>query len=371
MKNKYLKLTLISLLICAVIAVAVYALHASAAKKLNQYEEQLAAEQVTVTVTTPTGEIEENEKLFIYDWVYKLFTEKEPVLFYDVSAAGDDSEARRNLKNEVTPSELSMAEYVKDVQIMISQQINNVSGYSYGRYERYYAYGITSLACDPQLASEDECEVNWYEGYDESIFAGDGLYCLIPEGKVEHYDNGNGEAVVSFYYSAMRHSYVDGELVKEKIEHECPYTLKIVGTYTGGDWNSVYCPLAIVEKASRELGSEPSYNTLSATLADNSRLDEFREKISFCFLEPSPKNEDIPWGYYAEFQSHSYYHEFYPFGLDIDDEALSDLPDVTGEVAMLENIVKAGIIVLAVLIAGIPVGCLVIFITNKKKAKAE
>ena len=64
-------------------------------------------------------------------------------------------------------------------------------------------------------------------------------------------------------------------------------------------------------------------------------------------------------------------HKYYPFALDIDDEALIELSNVQDEVAMLESIVKAGIIAIAVIIAGIPVGCLVISLTNKKKSKAE
>ncbi len=384
--KKYLMCILIPLLICAVIAVAVYALHTSAEEKMKQYEEGFAAAQVTVTVTTPTGEpkVETMDDgtviempLYIPEWVYRLFTEKEPVLFYDVSAAGDDSEARLKLKDEVTPAELSLTEYVKDVHCMNSQRINKVSDYSFLKnygdisvYERYYAYGITSLSSDPKLASGGECEVTWFDGYDESILAGNGLYCLVPNSKLEEYDNGNGEAVVSFYYSAMSHKVVDGELVKEQTERECPYTLKIAGTYTGGDWNSVYCPLSIVLQACIDLEAVPRVLSLSATLADNSRLEEFREKMGLCFLEPAPENEDIPWRTYAQFQKRSIFHKSYPLGLDIDDGALSDLIDVMGEVQRLDNIVKIGAIAIAVIIAAIPVGCLVIFLTNKKKSKA-
>ena len=389
MMKKYLTYILICLAVCAIVAGPVYAAHSSAEKKLTQYEEALAAANITFEVTTPTGEL---EGVFLDDgtlyeiplsipiWVYKLFTEEEPVLFYDVSAADpDDSAAHLKLRDEVTPTELSLTEYVKDVQCEMSQQISKVSSYSfwkdYGYFsvlERYYAYGITSLAGDPLLASEEDCEITWFEGYDESVFAGDGLYCLVPASKLEQYDNGNGEAVVSFYYTGWTTtSFVDGELVTESVERECPYTMKIVGTYTGGDWTAVYCPLAIVEKACIEVGVIPKCQSLSATLADNSRLDEFREKMSFCFLEPSPENEDIPWGFYARFQKGSTYHKFYPLGLAIDADDLDDLPDVTGEVKKLESIVKIGVIVLAVTVAAIPAGCLVIFISNKKKAKAE
>jgi len=378
---------LIPLLICAVIAVAVYALHATAEKKLRQYEEAFAAAQVTVTVTTPTGEpkveVLDDGTVFeipfsIPEWVYRLFTEKETVLFYDVSAAGDDSEAQLKLKDEVTPAELSLTEYVKDVHCMNSQRINKVSDYSFLKnygdisfYERYYAYGITSLSSDPKLASGGECEVTWFDGYDESILAGNGLYCLVPNSKLEEYDNGNGEAVVSFYKSYVSYKYVDGELVKEEKELEVPVALKIVGTYTGGDWNSVYCPLSIVLQACIDLEAVPQVLSFSATLADNSRLEEFREKMSLCFLEPAPENEDIPWRTYAQFQKRSIFHKSYTLGLDIDDGALSDLIDVTGEVQRLDNIVKIGAIAIAVIIAAIPVGCLVIFLTNKKKSKAE
>ena len=377
--KKHLKCILILLLICAVIAVGVYALHATAEEKLRQYEEAFAAIPVTLTVTTPTGELETEilkdgtvyeRELSIPNWVYQIFTEREPVKFYDVSEAKDLSEASKLRKDEPS-AELSFAEYVKDVQLMVSEPINKVGDYSFSIHEHSYAYGITSLDCVPLFASDWESEITWFDGYDESIFASNGLYCLVPASKLEEYDNGNGEAVVSFYYTAMSHQYVDGELVKEKEERECPYTLKIAGTYTGGDWNSVYCPLDIVEKASGELESTLQVLSLSATLADNSRLEEFREKISLCFLKPSPKNEDIPWGYYVQWQNIFRYHDVYPLGLAIDDEALLALPDVTGVVGVLKTIVKIGIAVIAVIIAGIPVGCLVIFLTNKKKLKAE
>ena len=375
----HLKRILIPLVICAIIAVAVVALHVTAEKKLTKYEEDLAAAQVTVTVTTPTGEVENvdlgdgivyERELSIPDWVYTIFTEREPVKFYDVSEAKDMSEAIELQKDE-PDAELSLAEYVKDVQLMASEQINKVGDYIFSIRDHYYAYGITSLDGVPLFASGWESEITWFDGYDESIFTSDGLYCLIPASKLEEYDNGNGEAVVSFYYSAMSHKVVDGELVKEQTERECPYTLKIVGTYTGGDWNSVYCPLSIVLQACIDLEAVPRVLSLSATLADNSRLEEFREKMSLCFLEPAPENEDIPWRTYAQFQKRSIFHKSYPLGLDIDDGALSDLIDVTGEVQRLESIAKIGVIAIAVIIAAIPVGCLVIFLTNKRKTKAE
>ncbi|MBR6579142.1 MAG: hypothetical protein IKK74_09380 [Clostridia bacterium] len=368
--KKRLKRILLPLLFCIAASLILGTLNALNEAKLRKYEEELQSIPVTLTMTTPTGRytkmkvlssgrtVEEKITPLIDEWVLQLFKEYTPVFFYDVSEAKDSNEARE-LKNKVVPSNLCLAEYVKDVKYTISMEIDKVSDYSFGRTDHYEMYGIPSLSCDPYLSSE-ECEITWYEGYDESVFEGENAVCLIPSGKAQLYDNGNGKAVVLRTVTFTRYETVDGK--REKVEtssYERERTLKIVGTYTGGDFNSVYCPMPIVEQMSEELEIGYTINALSATLADNSRLEEFREKASFCFLEPSPENEDVPWGYYVGSQSSFSHHDVYPLGLAIDDEALLALPDVTEECARFAKIVKIGITIFSV-IAGILAGYLII-----------
>ena len=380
--KKHLKCILILLLFCVLASLILGVLNASNEAKLRKYEEELGSVPVTLTMTTTTGRytkmtvlpggktIEETITLLIDEWVLQLFKEYTPVFFYDVSEAKDSDEARE-LRKKVVPSKLCLAEYVKDIEYTIAMEIDKVSDYSFGRGDHYEIFGSTSLFRDPHFSS-GECEITWYEGYDESVFESEEAVCLIPGSKARLYDNGNGEAVVHRTQTSFRYEMVNGKMEKVGTSsRECERTLKIVGTYTGGDFNSVYCPMPIVEQMSEELEIGYTINALSATLVDNRRLEEFREKASFCFLEPSPENEDVPWGHYVGWQNFSSHYDVYPLGLAIDDEALLALPDVTEECARVATIVKIGTVALSVIIAGIPAGCLVIFLTNKRKSKAE
>jgi len=333
---KYLKrmsVRAVALLLFAVLITAVICgLEASNEAEVSNFEEACQTFPITVTVTTPTGRFTRTEviddkeyefpiTLYVYDWVYELFASEEPVEFYDASDLEDtrDMEEIKELKSKTKPIELSLAEYVKDIQVTKGTAIDKING---AVFNEPYLYGITSLSCDTQLSPEDGCEIEWYAGYDESIFDGEEPLCLIPAGKAEKYDNGNGEAVLGFVTREPKVTFVDGELVIEYEEQlfECP--IKIAGTYTGGDWNSIYCPIPFLEELYEENNRlHGVISFLSMTLADNSRLEEFREKMSFCFLEPSPESENVPWGYLVN----SSYWAFYEFSLDIDDEEIKDL----------------------------------------------
>ena len=124
----------------------------------------------------------------------------------------------------------------------------------------------------------------------------------------------------------------NGEVVVERVDiYEYDFTYKIAGTYTGGDWKSVYCSVPAALQTNNEVyenwDTSVYSHSLTFTLADNSRLEEFREKASFCFPEPMPGSDDRPWGFYANDK----YNEFYPISLDIHDEELLELTASYGE----------------------------------------
>ena len=167
------------LLFSAIISVIVCALHVSNEEELRNYEETWKSVPITVTVTPPS---ENNTELFLIDpWVYDLFTEKEPVKFYDVSAAKDIYEAIETIPSEPS-AEFSLAEYVKDVQVKKQQLIDTINGET---FKNHLLYGITSLASDKQLLTDYGCVITWKEGYDESIFAGEEMLCIVPENMAE------------------------------------------------------------------------------------------------------------------------------------------------------------------------------------------
>ena len=295
----------------------------SCASNESNGDETQNSPDITVTVAAPTGKTSD---ILIFSWVYDLFTKEEPVVIYDVSAAKSE-ETRQDLINsgEAPMIAESLAEYVKDVQVKLLQHTREVNS------QIIYVHdlvGITSLACEEQLLPENGGQITWFEGYDESIFSGEEPVCIIPERKVKDYNNGKGEMDLYFANNGVPVIVkVDGKYKVEIKDMEYRCTLKIVGTYTGGDGKSSYCPASIVMQVFDELGETMMLRSMSMTLADNSRLDEFREKAKLYFIEPSPERAETPWGYTLSIDRNgrpSYqYCEFYPYALDIKNGDLS------------------------------------------------
>ena len=347
------------LLFAAVITMIICALQASNEAELRNYEEAYQAVPVTVTVTDPMGN--NTDPSSIKPWVLDLLTGESTVELIDTSAAKDFEESI-NLKNKVDPVEVSLAEYLEDVQIKMSHFVSRINGTEYNQGGKPYLIGMTSLSCDKQLLPEYGCEITWYEGYDESIFAGDDPVCIVPEAmaKPRYYNNGKGEAPLYFRTSVV--NFVkdeDGFLmpVPQTSEYSC--TLKIVGTYTAGDEKSIYCPYPIVEQVHGELEAERFFDSISATIADNRRLEEFREEMSVCLLEPSPDAKNIHWGSYVINRSNEYYNKYFDYAIDIADENLFDLSAILEDSIKFNRTVTVFVVILSV-ISGFLVGFLMV-----------
>lgn len=343
--------TIALLLFSAVISIIICAMQLINEAEVRHYEETWQSVPITVTVTNLS---QTDSKMAIQNWVLDIFNGEEPVKFYDMSGLGntDDPEEIYEYKLNKEPIELSLTEYVKDIQVNMTRRIYTVNGED---LKRPHLNGMSSLSCDKLLLPEYGCVVTWAEGYDESIFYGDEPVCIIPEGMIPHYDNGNGETLLEFSGKITTTERVNGkyQIVFKDIKYQC--TLKIVGTYTAGDEKSIYCPLTIIEQVYSELDANPGIWSISFTLADNSRLEEFREKMSFCFLETSPDIKNVPWNYHAN----SWRNEYYPYALDINDENLFSLKDILEKSIKFNRAVTAIIVVLSA-ISGFLVGFLMI-----------
>ncbi len=343
------------LLFAVVISVIICTLQASNDAELRHYEEIFNSVPITVTLTHLLPS--DNEEIPIQSWVLDLFTGEEPVKFYDLSGLEnrDDVIASAEFKLKTEPVEFSLTEYAKDVQVRLHHWISTINDVDCYKYKNPHLNGISSLSCDKKLLPDYGCTITWKEGYDESIFDGEEHVCIVPESMIDNYDNGGGEIALEFAGKVLTTANIDGEyqLVIEDITHQCK--LKIVGTYTAGDEKSIYCPVPILEQVFSELQESPGIRSFSFTLADNSRLDEFREKMSFCFAESSHGTENIPWKYYAD----NWYNEFFPYSLDINDENIIDLTAILEKSIKFNRIVTVAIVVLSV-VSGFIVGFLMI-----------
>ena len=349
------------LLFAAVISMIICSLHASNEAELRNYEEVWQSVPITVTVTDPKG-VNDGD-LLIKSWVVDLFEREEPIKIYDASNYGKyDDNPYEFFRTEV-PVELSLAEYVKDIRLFASLPISTINGKNYTSASgTTMLHGITSIPCDKQLLPEYGCEITWYDGYDESIFSGNEQLCIVPEGMIENYDN-NGN--VELYLKGRSQNPVvivdeNGQIDVDMPKTEYTCTLKIVGTYTEGDGKSIYCPSDIIKQAYDGLEKTIIAQSLSATLKDNKRLDEFREKMSVCFLEPDPKAKRTSWNVKIDIGLPMRISEkSYPYALDIDDNNLFDLAAILEDSIKFNRTVTVFVVILSV-ISGFLVGFLMI-----------
>jgi hypothetical protein len=119
---------IVVLLFAAVITMIICALHASNEAELRNYEEVWQSVPITVTVTDPKG-VNDGD-LLIDSWVLDLFEREEPIKIYDASNYENYNDPWDFFITEV-PVELSLSEYVKDVQIFASLPISTINGKNY------------------------------------------------------------------------------------------------------------------------------------------------------------------------------------------------------------------------------------------------
>ena len=348
------------LLFAAIITMIICALHASNEAELRNYEEVWQSVPITVTVTDPKG-VNDGD-LLIKPWVVDLFEKEEPIKIYDATNYGKYDDPVDFFRTEV-PVELSLAEYVKDIHLFAYLPISTINGKNYtGASGTTMLNGITSIPCDKQLLPEYGCEITWFDGYDESIFAGDEQLCIVPEGMIENYDNDGNVELFLKGRSQKPVVRVDenGEIFVDMPKTEYTCTLKIVGTYTEGDGKSIYCPSDIIKQVYDELEETIIVRSLSATLKDNKRLDEFREKMSVCFLEPDPNAKRTSWNVKIDIGLPMRISEkSYPYALDIDDNNLFDLAAILEDSIKFNRTVTVFVVILSV-ISGFLVGFLMV-----------
>ena len=347
------------LLFAAVVSMTICALQESNDEEMKHYEEAYQAIPIKLSITNLSliGEaLDTGLKLPV--WIFDLFTEQNPVEIIDISAAGDIIEKDAILSN-TEPTEISLKEYVKDLQVKMKTAIKTINGRKYSKGSgTTFLIGMTSISSDKQLLPEYGCEIKWYEGYDESVFTGGETVCLIPESKAttDHYDNGNGEAELYLSYSSRQ--MIDGVSVEvDSGEYECK--LKIVGTYTAGDELSIYCPFPIIEQVYEKLGKTQQIDSLTATIANNRRLEEFIGKANMFFMDPAQKDEEIPWGIVLYNRSNEYDHLNYRYAMDINDEILAELSAILQESIKFNRSVTVLVVILSV-ISGFLIGFLMI-----------
>lgn len=262
-------------------------------------EEAFRTVPVTVTVTDLTGQYP--TELYAKQWVYNAFT-----------------------------SSYEMGEYLTDIRVKVKENIQEM----WMDGERCYCselIGITSLESAPELTPNMAGAVKWRDGYDASAFASNDLVCIVPASILPEGDD--AAHILKLYF---KHKFITS-WGSDTTTYDC--TLRVIGSHNL-DNNAIYCPFRVVSTVNDRLETGWDIDSVSATLADNYLLDEFREAASEWFAEPNPTGAQTPWKY-------SYYTS-YPYALVVDDAQLTAATEALEKSMQINQVCTAIIFALAV-----------------------
>lgn len=162
--------------------------------------------------------------------------------------------------------------------------------------------GITSVKVAEELTPEFGGMIEWFDGFDESVFTTDQFVCVVPSNYIDV-----SEVVLSFNYRAYGAS--------TNREYTCSFV--IVGRYTDDGNNKLYCPYGAMEQIYSKLSEPKKVQCLMGKLSNNDNLELLYETASNWFAEPNPMGDPTPWGKYG--------YDYYPFAMDIKDSLLKNL----------------------------------------------
>lgn len=306
--------TISLVLFSAVISAILCGLNAANEAELRDYDNVFHSIPVRFAVTNLAGT--RSEKLSAPGWVADLFT-------------GDRGYSH------------NFSQFATDIQIRMEQEIADHDDLD-------KLIGITAKEAAPELLSENRGAINWYEGYDERIFAENDTLCLIPQELSDRAEFPNGEVTLKCEYT-----YQNGIEVET---HEYTLTLKIAGTYMGSETKMVYCPYSVVKSVYTRLGKERVIESISAQLINNDDLDLLKEYAAYWFAQPNATGEETQWG--------SMGYDSYPYALTIKDELLQQLTESMRSSLIVNNICTILIFVLSMAV-GLLIGMLTV--RNRKR----
>ncbi len=253
-------------LFAGLIAFVLCWLNVSIQQEKADYEIAYAQVPVEVTVTNLTGS--RTDRLAMPAWVESLFQNNEGIWF-------------------------------QDLKIKARHTVNDSCA-----FVNYELVGISSIDLAPELYAQKGAAIHYYEGFDETLFANQELLVLIPENMV-HCVQEDGTVTLAFRCPHRDYPLSDGVIV------EAEMTFTVAGTYAAGDSLSLYCPYWAVDRVYDRTCCEREIDSISATLTDNHKLEEFRDFAAQWFAEPNISGEKTPWDFA--------FYTYYPYALDIDD----------------------------------------------------
>lgn len=226
-----------------------------------------------------------------------------PGLYYEVFSGSNYIEPRLSL-------------YMKDVRAKIC--VDGMMG-----EKNFLVWGFNHEDLLPEVS------ISWGEGYGEGFFEGKDRLCIVPA----ELGPAPGDKITLTVYSGITHYDTDGNEVTSSYDH----TLTVAGVHDGSE-SEIYVPYSIADDIAAQ-AARRRLKSLSATLADNYALEEFKELVPSWFAEPDPMGNRTAWSYGA--------YTYYPNALDIDDDLLQRAEDSLASSLLINKMASVLVFILS------------------------
>lgn len=180
---------------------------------------------------------------------------------------------------------VAFSSYVKDVlikstlyyTISINDESDTVTN---SKPENQKIVGITSTAAEPKLDATEGVAIHYFVPESDKRFASGQPVCIVSESLLQSIEkSGNGK------YNIVLQVHTSPDAGEAKI-----LSVEIIGYYTRDD-NTIYCSWNAVAEIQNLLSGEIIADSLSATIADNRKIDDFKLLLQRHFAEVNPTGE--------------------------------------------------------------------------------
>lgn len=161
--------------------------------------------------------------------------------------------------------------YLKNICLKRSMILVSVNNDSYSNSDEAELIGITRLESDKRLNPENGVKFEFFDGYSDGMLEGDENICLISDELYSKLTLTEEPDTLSLVVIAKKLFDNEQRAVEAK--------LTIAGVVYGGHPNKIYTGWGKINELCRQSGIDIEYSeSMSATLSDNRKLTEFKEK---------------------------------------------------------------------------------------------
>lgn len=178
---------------------------------------------------------------------------------------------------------VAFSSYIKDVLIKstlyytINMQNTTTDAFTDYKPENQRIVGVTSTTAEPKLDATEGIAIHYFDPEGDKRFAFDQPVCIVSESLLHSLEKGEDGK-----YSMVLQVHASPDANEAKI-----LLVEIIGYYTKND-NTIYCSWNAVAEIQKLLSGEIIADSLSATIKDNRKLDEFKQLLQRHFAEVNP-----------------------------------------------------------------------------------